>query len=175
MTLEMATDQHRVLNIRRTLDFILWKMRSCWSVARAKIFKTVWFSLLFLKLLQLVLYFLQNKVQMVYFGTQRLHSQASAYLFSIIGLLPAWTLHFSQIGLRAVPWIGHDDSCFDVCLSAYCLPCEETLPLSSQGHWLCFRGSSLCSESALCLVLSPFPSLATLYSSHGVLEHVAFF
>lgn len=52
MILEMATDQHRVLNIRRTLDFILWKMGSCWSVARAKIFKAVWLSLLFLKMLQ---------------------------------------------------------------------------------------------------------------------------
>lgn len=51
----------------------------------------------------------------------------------------------------------------------------ETVLLSSHGHWLCFRGSSLCSQSTLYLVLSPFPPLATLYSSCIVLECAVFF
>lgn len=156
---------YRVLNIRRTLDFILWKMGSCWSVARAN-FKAVWLSLLFLKMLQFSISFrikfkwfiLAHKVFIV-----RHHRPPSRMDPS---LQPNWiTCSSLDRSWWFVFW----------CLSAYCLPCEETLPLSSQGHWLCFRGSFLCSSSALCLVLSPFPSLATLYSSHGVLEHVAFF
>lgn len=42
----------RALAIRRTWDFILWKMGSCWSAARANYFKAVWLSLRFLKMLQ---------------------------------------------------------------------------------------------------------------------------
>lgn len=49
-----------------------------------------------------------------------LPSQASAYLFSIICLLPTCTLHFSQIGLCAVPSMDHDDLCLRVFLHTVC-------------------------------------------------------
>lgn len=60
-------------------------------------------------------------------------SQASAYLFSIICLLPACALHFSQVGLRASPWMVMMTLVW--CLSAQ-FALWEALPLSSQGPWL---------------------------------------
>lgn len=93
---------------------------------------------------------------MVYFGTQSLHSQASAYLFSIIGLLPAWTLHFSQIGLRAVPWIGHDDLCFGVFLHTVC-PVRKPSPSAHR-----VIGSVL--EGPLCALRVP----CALFSHHSL-------
>lgn len=46
---------------------------------------------------------------MLYSGTQSPSQSASAYLFSIICILSTCPLHFSQIGLHVVPWLGHDD------------------------------------------------------------------
>lgn len=103
-----------------------------------------------------------------------LHSQTSACLFSIICLLPTCTLHFSQIGLHAVPWIGHDDSCLCVFLHAICPVRRPTLSVHRViGSVL--EGPLCARRAPLCLVLSSFPSIATLYLSHVVWECTVFF
>lgn len=102
-----------------------------------------------------------------------LYSQASAYLFSI-ACLPTRILHFSQIGLHAGPWMCHDDSCLRVSLCS--LPCEKPSPSARTVIGSVLKGpfrGSLYSWSTPCLV-SPFPPLATLYSSHIVLECAVF-
>ena len=110
-------------------------------------------SLLFLKTLQFSSCF-EIKVQMLASGTQG-PSQSGLCPFSIICFLPQSTLHVSQIGLRAVPCMGHSALCLRVLLHADC-PGRRSHPQLTW-LWLCFRGTSLCSQSTLCLVLPPSP------------------
>lgn len=98
-----------------------------------------------------------------------LHGQSSGCLFSIICLLPTCTLHFSQIGLHAVPWMGQDGSCHSAC------PVRKPSPSAHIVIGSVFEGPLCAHWSTLCLVLSPFSPLATLYPSLVVLEYAVSF
>lgn len=139
-----------------------------WRVARANFFKAVWLSFLFLKVLQFSVSF-GIKITWFILAHKVLHSQA--YLFSIICLLPSVPFPLAKLDYVQFPgWVMR------ICvLVSFCklLPYEETLPLCSQVTGSVIEGS-LCAPRAPLPFLSLFPSPATLFSSHIVLECIVF-
>lgn len=165
MILEMATEQHRVLNIRRTLDFILWKMGSCWSVARGKNCKAVWLSLLFLKMLQFSISFRIKFKWFILAHNVFIVSPQPIYLASSASFPHG---PFTLAKLDYVQFPGQV-MMIHVLVSVFLHTVYPVRKPSPQPT------GSLALFQRVLFVLSPFPSLATLYSSHGVLEHIAFF
>ena len=94
-------------------------------------------------------------------GTQG-PSQSGLCPFDIICLLPTCTIHSGQIGLRAVPCLGHSDWCLGVFLHALVL--GDALLLSSRGHGSALAGP-LCAPRAPCTFSLSAPPLATLLQS----------
>lgn len=113
-------------------------------------FRPVSLSLLFLKILQFSPSF-GIKFKCFIPAHEVLHICASAYLFSIVCLLPTCTLHFRQIGLHAVPWMDRDDSCLCVFLHAvYLKKCSPSAHIVTGS----VSEGPLCAPGAPCAVFS---------------------
>lgn len=104
-----------------------------------------------------LLSFLWKKVEMLYADIQG-PSQTGLCLFvclfvlSIICLLPARTLHFSQIGLHVAPWMAHDNSCLCVFLYVVC-PVGNPAPSVHMVTDSVLKGP-LCVPRAPCMLFS---------------------
>lgn len=102
---------------------------------------------------------------MLYSSTPSPSQSASAYLVSVICVLSVCTLHFSQIGLHAVPWMGHDDSCLCVFLHALC-PVRNSPSQLTESLAVFQRALFVLLEHPVPCSLPILPP-ATSYSSHS--------